>query len=318
MDLGDRIFVAGHRGLLGRALVKRLRASGYRRLLLATHAELDLRRPSDVLDWFRRERPDHVFLAAALVGGIVANQKRPAELVSRNLEIETAVIAAAHATDVQGLCLFGSSCMYPRDARQPMAEDLIGTGPVEPTSRAYAAAKLAGLELCRAYRSQYGRRFYTLVPATLYGPHDHFGTERAHVIPALLERFHRAARDGSAAVTVLGSGRPRREFLFVDDAADAALLCMESAADLDVLNAGSGEEVTIDALARQIADVVGYTGQIRFDRDAPDGAPRKLLDSRRLRALGWIPKVALPEGLERAYAGYVEAHGEGARPCRAS
>ena len=304
MDRQDTIFIAGHQGLLGRALVRALGAAGYEKLLQVPRSDVDLTRQSDVEALFRRERPAYVFLAAGRVGGIVANQKSPADFIYENLAIQSAVLSAAHEFGVEGLCFFGSSCMYPRDL-ECIREDDLGTGVIEPTSRAYATAKISGVELCRAYRAQHGRRFFTLVPATLYGAHDHFGSDRAHVVPALIERFHAAARSGAESVTVLGTGRAKREFSFVDDAADAAIFCMQSGADLDLLNAGSGEEISIGDLARLIARVVGYAGEIRFDSDATDGAPRKLLDSDRLRALGWQPRTTLAEGLERTYAWYV-------------
>lgn len=303
MERSAPVFVAGHRGLLGRALVRRLRARG-NPLVLASHDTLELTDPEAVRAFFRRERPAYVFLAAARVGGIVANQREPVPFLRTNLEIELAVLGAAHETDVQGLVLFGSSCMYPREAPQPIREGSLHGGPLETTSRPYAVSKLAGVELCRAYRAQHGRRFFSLVPATLYGAYDHFGSPRAHVIPALMERFHRAREQGDAFATVLGSGRAYREFLHCDDAADASLHAMDSEAELDVVNAGSGEEVSIADLAQRIAKVVDYPGEIRFDPSAPDGAPRKCLDSGALRALGWTPRIALDEGLERTYAWY--------------
>ncbi|MFQ5513772.1 MAG: GDP-L-fucose synthase family protein [Myxococcota bacterium] len=307
MKRDARIFVAGASGLLGRALVRRLRAAGFSELLLPAHRDLDLERAQEVQAFFRAERPEYVFLAAARVGGIVANQKSPADFITSNLAIPTHVLRAAHESEADGLCFFGSSCMYPRDGRQPISEEDLGLGPLEETSRAYAIAKLAGVELCRAYRTQFGRRFFALVPATLYGPHDHFASERAHVIPALITRIHDARRRGDPAVTVLGSGRARREFLHCDDAAEAAIFLMSSGAELDLLNIGSGEEVTIADLAHRIARVAGFTGSLRFDRRAPDGAERKLLDSRRARALGWRPRIALDSGLEQAYRWYASS-----------
>jgi GDP-L-fucose synthase len=301
-----KIFVAGHRGQLGRALVRALRERGFARLLLLARDELDLRDARAVEARLRAERPDHVFLAAASVGGIAENQRTPADLIRDNLCIETAVIEAARLADVQSLLLFGSSCMYPREARQPISEESLWSGALEPTSRAYATAKLAGVELCRAYRAQHGCRFHVLVPATLYGPDDHFGAERAHVIPALIARFASAVRTRAAAVTLLGSGRARREFLHADDAARAALCLMEAEAPPDLVNAGSGEEVSIAELAERIARVTGFAGEIRFDAAAPDGAPRKLLDSSRIQSLGWAPRIALERGLREAHAAYTQ------------
>jgi GDP-L-fucose synthase len=304
LDLASCVFVAGHRGLLGRALMRRLEAAGFARVLTADRAALDLTDGPAVRAFFERERPDYVLLAAARVGGIVANQRHPVDFLATNLAIELSVLAAADAVETKGLVLFGSSCMYPREAAQPMREDALYGGPLEPTSQAYAVSKLAGLELCRAYRREHGRLFFAMVPATLYGPYDHFGMERAHVIPALMTRFHQARVQGAPSVTVLGSGRPLREFLHCDDAADAALFLLGCREELDLINAGSGDEVSIGELAREIASVVGYRGEIRFDPSAPDGAPRKLLDSAALRALGWKPRVMLPDGLREAYQWY--------------
>lgn len=304
LDRSARIFVAGHRGLLGRALVRRLESAGFAHILTAERATLDLRDSAAVRRFFERERPEHVLLAAARVGGIVANQRHPIEFLETNLAIELAVIGAADAVEAKGLVLFGSTCMYPRDAEQPMRVESLYHGPLEPTSQAYAVAKLAGVELCRSYRRERGRRFFTMVPATLYGPHDHFGMERAHVIPALLTRFRDAERAGTPVVTVLGSGRARREFLHVDDAADAALFLLGHDEALDVIHVGSGDEISIADLAREIARVVGYEGRIEHDLSAPDGAPRKLLDSSAIRALGWKPAVPLADGLRSAYDWY--------------
>ncbi len=301
LDRASRVFVAGHRGLLGRALVRRLEAAGFVHVLTADRSALDLTDGPAVRAWFERERPEYVLLAAARVGGIVANQRHPIDFLTTNLAIELAVLGASDAVGVRGLVLFGSSCMYPREAPQPMREDALYGGPLEPTSQAYAVSKLAGLELCRAHRREHGRRFFAMVPATLYGPHDHFGMERAHVIPALMTRFRAARVEGAKSVTVLGSGRPLREFLHCDDAADAALFLLGCGEELDLINAGSGEEVSIAELAREIATVVGFEGEIRFDASAPDGAPRKRLDSSALRALGWKPAIALSDGLRGAH-----------------
>ncbi len=304
MDRAAKIFVAGHRGQLGRALVRALRERGFERLLLISRSELDLRDARAVDARLRAERPDHVLLAAASVGGIAENQRVPADLIRDNLCIETSVLEAARHAGVRSLLLFGSSCMYPKEAPQPLREEALWSGPLEPTSRAYATSKLAGVELCRAYRAQHGCRFHAMVPATLYGPDDHFGAERAHVVPALIARFASAVRQGSGCVTLLGSGRARREFLHADDAARAALCLLEADAPPELANAGSGEEVSIRELAERIARIAGFTGQILFDAAAPDGAPRKLLDSSRIRALGWTARIALEQGLREAYAAY--------------
>ena len=306
MDRAAKIFVAGHRGQLGRALLRALRARGFDNLLLTSRAELDLRDARAVDARFRSERPEHVLLAAASVGGIAENQRVPADLIRDNLLIETSVIEAAHRARVKSLLLFGSSCMYPREAPQPLREATLWTGALEPTSRAYATAKLAGVELCRAYRAQHGARFHAMVPATLYGPEDHFGAERAHVIPALIARFATAVREGARAVRLLGSGRALREFLHVDDAAEAALCLMQADSPPELANAGSGEEISIRALAERIARIAGFDGELAFDADAPDGAPRKLLESSRLRQLGWSPRIPLERGLREANAAYVQ------------
>jgi GDP-L-fucose synthase len=292
-------------------LERSLRRAGYANLLVAARRELDLTQQADVEAFFQRERPGYVFLAADRAGGIVANRSEPVEFIRTNLAIEIATIEAAHRAAVQGLLLFGASCMYPRLDSVPIREEDLFRGPLEPTSRPYAVSKIAGIELCRAYRTQYGRRFFTMVPATLYGPWDHFRSGRAHVIPALIDRFHRAKTEDLPSVTVLGTGRARREFLYCDDAADAAIFLMGSGEKLDLVNVGTGEELTIADLAHKIARTVGYGGGIRFDPAHPDGAPRKLLDSSRVRALGWKPNVPLDEGLGRAYEWYLR-HPEGA------
>lgn len=306
MDRVAKIFVAGHRGQLGRALVRALRERGFERLLLIPRSELDLRDARAVEARLRAERPDCVLLAAARVGGIAENQRVPADLIRDNLCIETSVIEAARLAGVQRLLLFGSSCMYPKHAEQPLREDALWGGALEPTSRAYATAKLAGVELCRAYRSQHGSRFHVMVPATLYGPDDHFGAERAHVIPALIARFAVAVRQRATSVTLLGSGRARREFLHADDAARAALALLECDSPPELANVGSGEEISIRELAERIARIAGFGGEILFDGAAPDGAPRKLLDSSRIRSLGWAPRIALERGLRDAYAAHAD------------
>lgn len=311
MNQTARIFIAGHRGMLGRALVRFLRRAGYENLVLAPRASLDLTREAEVEAFFERERPEYVFAAAARVGGIVANQTTPVEFIRTNLAIELSLVEAAHRFGVGGLVLFGSSCMYPIHGSDAIREESLLSGPLEPTSQAYAVSKIAGAELCRSYRIQYGSRFFTMVPATLYGPYDHYHSDRAHVIPALLTRFHAAKLEGRPYVTVLGSGAPLREFLHCDDAAEAAVFLMRSGASLDVVNVGSGEEIAIRDLAQCIARVVGYGGEIRFDSSKPDGAPRKLLDSSRILSLGWRPRIAIDAGLAQAYSWYLEHFPDG-------
>jgi GDP-L-fucose synthase len=305
MDRSARIFVAGHRGLVGSALVRRLRADGYANLLVRTRAEIDLARAADVEAFFRSERPEYVFLAAARVGGIAANAARPADFLRENLLIQTSVIHAAFLSGVKRLLFFGSSCVYPRDCSQPMKEEQLGTGPVEPTSEAYATAKRAGLALCEAYNRQHGTRFLSLIPATLYGPHDNFDPEAGHVLAALLRRFHDGR--GSPSVAVWGSGRPVREFLYVDDLVDACLLVMglPDPPPLGPLNVGTGEGVSIAELARTIGAAVGFGGRIEYDPAKPDGAPAKVLDVSRLRALGWSARTLLRDGIRRTYEWYL-------------
>jgi GDP-L-fucose synthase len=282
------IYVAGHRGLVGSALVKRLKESGHTRLILRTHEELDLTRAADVEAFFLKEKPEYVFLAAARVGGIQAS-----------------VLEAARRSGVKRLLFFGSSCLYPRDCPQPMKEEQLFTGPMEKSSEAYSAAKFAGLVMCEAYNRQYGTDFVTVIPATLYGPHDNFDPASSHVLSALLRLFHEN-RNGSIA-TIWGSGRPVREFLYVDDLAEACLFLMNAKGPLpsSPINIGTGLGVSIHQLAEAIAEVVGFRGSLTFDTTRPDGAPEKVLDSSRLKALGWSPRTSLPEGLKRTYEWYL-------------
>jgi GDP-L-fucose synthase len=302
MDLNARIYVAGHTGLVGSALVRRLRSDGYANIISSS---LDLRRQEEVERFFQRRQPEYVFLAAARVGGILANSSRPAEFVYDNLLIEANVIESAHRNGVEKLLFLGSSCIYPRLAEQPIREEYLLTGPLEPTNRAYAIAKIAGLELVRAYRQQYGMRAIGLMPTNLYGPGDNFDLETSHVLPALMNRFHKAKVEGAPEVVVWGSGTPRREFLHVEDLADACLFAMRGY-DGDVpLNVGTGEDITICELAELVRDVVGFRGAIRFDVSKPDGTPRKLLDVSRLTALGWKARVPLRQGVEDMYSSAV-------------
>lgn len=300
----DPVLVAGASGLLGRAIVRRLAADGFTNVLTPGRDELDLTRWEAVASYFERTRPAWVFLCAARVGGILANRSSPAEFLRENLLIQTHVIEAARRAGVSRLFFPASSCMYPRLAPQPMREDCLFTGPLEPTNSAYAVAKLAGVELCAAYRRQYGFAPVVAVLTNLYGPHDRFDAREGHVIPALLRRFHEAREARAGRVVVWGSGRQRREFLFADDAADAALFLMQHAEEGGPINVGVGRDVSIGELARLIADVVGFRGEILFDPSHPDGAPRKLLDCSRIGALGWRPRTELLEGLERTYAWY--------------
>ena len=305
---GKRIWVAGHDGMVGSALVRRLAAESCE-VVTVGRAELDLRRQADVEAWLGEARPDAVFLAAATVGGILANDTRPAEFLYDNIAIETNVIEAAWRSGVEKLMLLGSACIYPRLAPQPIAEDAILTGPLEPTNEWYAIAKIAGIKLCQAYRRQYGADFISAMPNNVYGPGDRFDAEMGHVIPALMLKIHRAAVDGGGPVQVWGSGTPRREFLYVDDLADALVFLMRRYSGAEHVNIGTGTDITIAELARMIAGVVGYDGELAFDRSKPDGLPRKLLDCSRLLGMGWHATTELEDGLAATYAWYRERMG---------
>lgn len=305
MEPTSSIYVAGHRGLVGSALVRRFRNAGFSRLILRTRQELDLTRRDAVEEFFRREKPDYVFLAAARIGGIRANQSVPAEFIHENLLIQTSVLHAAHLSGVKRLIFFGSSCLYPRECPQPMKEEFLFTGPMEPTSQAYSAAKFAGAMMCEAYNWQYGTQFFTLIPATLYGPCDSFDPENSHVLSALLRRIHEGR--SQPAVTVWGSGRPVREFFYVDDLADACLFLMnlEGPPPPMPINVGTGTATTVRELAELIASIVGFRGALTFDPSKPDGAPKKVLDSSRIRSLGWSARTSLEEGIRRTYEWYL-------------
>ena len=310
---GKRVFVAGAGGMVGSALVRALRRRDCE-LLVAPRAALDLRRQQHVEDWMAAARPDAVFLAAARVGGILANDTRPAEFIYDNLAIETAVIEAARRAGVAKLLFLGSSCIYPRLAPQPMAEDALLTGPLEPTNRWYAIAKIAGIAMCQAYRRQYGCDYISLMPTNLYGPGDNFDLEQAHVVPALMRRMHEARTAGADTVPVWGSGAPRREFLHVDDLAAAALHLMETWSAEEHVNVGTGQDIAIADLAETIREIVGFRGRLAWDRSRPDGTPRKLLDITRLTALGWQARIDLRAGLADTYRWFLgasEARGVG-------
>ena len=295
------IFVAGHRGLVGSALVRRLRAAGFAGLVLREHGELDLTDQRAVAEFFAHQRPQYVFLAAARVGGILANATYPAEFLQENLAIQTNVIDSAWRNGVRKLLFLGSSCIYPRLAPQPMREECLLTGPLEPTNEPYAIAKIAGLKMCQAYRRQYGFDAICAMPTNLYGPEDNFSAADSHVLPALLRRYHEAKEGGAAEVVIWGSGRPRREFLYVDDLADACLFLMQRYEDERPINVGWGRDQTIAELAETVARVVGFSGSTRYDASKPDGTPRKLLDTTRLTELGWTPHTELPTGIRSTY-----------------
>ncbi len=304
MTPASRIFVAGHRGLVGSAIVRCLQQRGYRNLLLAARAELELRDQSAVSRFFESQLPEFVFVAAAKVGGILANSTQPAEFLYDNLAVQTNVIHAAWQHGVKKLVFLGSSCIYPKMAPQPIKEEYLLTGPLEPTNEAYAIAKIAGLKLAAAYRAQYGFPAVSLMPTNLYGPGDNFDLQTSHVLPAMIRRFHQARIAQSPAVTLWGTGTPRREFLHVDDLASAACFVMENYDGGDLLNVGTGEDLSIADLAALVARVVDYKGEIRFDASKPDGTPRKLLDVSRLRTLGWRASIGLEEGVRATYEWY--------------
>jgi GDP-L-fucose synthase len=302
MNEAGRIYVAGHRGLVGSAVVRELRRRGYENLLLRTSTELDLRNQAAVAGFFAAERPEYVILAAAKVGGIHANDSFPADFIRDNLQIETNVIDSAWRSGTKKLCFLGSSCIYPKLAPQPMREDMLLTGPLEPTNEWYAIAKIAGIKLCQAYRKQHGFNTITLMPTNLYGPGDNFDLQNSHVLPALLRRFHDAAQGGAPEVVVWGTGTPRREFLHVDDLATAVVHLMLGYDGAEPVNVGCGSDVTIRELAEMVASAVGYSGRISFDAAKPDGTPRKLLDVQRIFGMGWRPQITLSEGIAGTYA----------------
>jgi GDP-L-fucose synthase len=318
-NVDDAVYVAGHRGMVGSAIVRRLEALGYTNLITATRAELNLTDQTAVRAFFARQRIDHVVLAAAKVGGIHANNSYPAEFIYENLMVQANVIHEAHRANVQRLLFLGSSCIYPRDATQPMREEALLTGPLEPTNEPYAIAKIAGIKLCESYNRQYGRDYRSVMPTNLYGPGDNFHPENSHVIPALMRRFHEAVQSGAPQVPIWGSGQPRREFLHVDDMAAACV----HVAELDAaeyghhvlpnrshVNIGMGSDCTIRELAETIARVTGYPGRLVFDASKPDGAPRKLMDESLARLLGWEPSIGLEDGLCDTYRWFVNHQAE--------
>jgi len=309
LEPDSRIWVAGHRGLVGSAIVRRLEAAGVSNLLLRTHAQLDLTDQHAVDDFVAGEKPEYVFLAAAKVGGIHANDAYPAEFLRDNLAIQTNVIHSAWRHGTKKLCFLGSSCIYPKLAPQPLREEYLLTGPLEPTNEWYAVAKIAGIKMCQAYRRQYRFDAISLMPTNLYGPGDNFHPDNSHVLPALIRRFHEAKERGDASVTIWGTGTPRREFLHVDDLADAALFLMQNYSGEQFVNVGTGTDLTILELAQLVAGVVGFKGSVVTDPSKPDGTPRKLLDVSRLEAMGWKARIGLREGVAGAYAWYLENAG---------
>jgi GDP-L-fucose synthase len=306
-DRSSKVFVAGHRGLVGSAITRALEKSGFNHILTRTRQELDLLDQRAVHAFFDAERPDYVFVAAARVGGIHANNSKPADFLYENLVLETNLLHAAFQARVRKLLFLGSSCIYPKFAPQPIREESLLTGPLEPTNEPYAIAKIAGLKLCSYYRRQYGADFISAMPTNMYGPNDNFHPTDSHVIPGMMRRFHEAKAAGTKSVTVWGTGKPLREFMHSDDLASALLLLMERYSEESTINIGTGQECTIAELAQTMKETVGFAGTLEFDPTKPDGTPRKVMDSSRLRALGWNPKISLAEGLKHAYAWALEA-----------
>jgi GDP-L-fucose synthase len=306
MPTDARIFVAGHAGLVGGAIVRRLESAGYENLLLARRSELDLRDQSAVNEWMHEHRPEYVFLVAGTVGGIMANSTRPAEFIYDNMMIHATVVHAAWLTGVTKLLYLGSSCIYPRHAKQPIAEDELLTGILEPTNEPYAIAKIAGIKLCQAYKRQYGCNFISAMPTNLYGPGDNFDLTSSHVLPAMIRKFDDARREGRTAVEIWGTGSPMREFLHVDDLADACVYLMDTYENDQHINVGTGADLTIRELAELVRDIVHPAAELVFDASKPDGTPRKVLDVSRLTALGWKPSITLREGIEGTYRWYLE------------
>ncbi len=305
MDKNSKIYIAGHKGLVGSALVRVLKQNGYSNLLVKTKEELDLTSGRDVSDFFAQENPDYVFLAAAKVGGILANKTFPADFIRENLMIETNVIDAAYKNKVKKLLFLGSSCIYPKNAPQPMKEEYLLTGDLEPTNQAYAVAKIAGIVMCQSYNKQYGTNFISVMPTNLYGEGDNFDLENSHVLPAMIRKFDDAKKNNAKEVVLWGTGTPKREFLYVDDVAIASVFLMNNYDSGEIINIGTGEDLSILELANMVKECVGYDGNIVWDSSRPDGAPRKLLDVSKIKALGWSPKINLVDGIKKTYSWYL-------------
>lgn len=308
MQKGDKIYIAGHRGMVGGAIKRNLEKAGYTNIVTRTSGELDLRSQAAVQAFFEEEKPAYVFLAAAKVGGIMANNTYRAEFLYDNLMIETNIIHAAYTVGVEKLMFLGSSCIYPKLAPQPLKEDYLLTGPLEYTNEPYAIAKIAGIKLCEAYRDQYGCNFISAMPTNLYGIGDNYHPQNSHVLPALIRKFHEAKESDAASVTVWGSGKPMREFLYADDLAEACIYLMHHYSEKQLVNIGTGEDLTIKELAELIKDVVGYSGEIVFDASKPDGTPRKLMDVSKLNGLGWKHHTTLEQGIKLAYRDFLAKH----------
>ncbi|MCG7985715.1 MAG: GDP-L-fucose synthase [Candidatus Thiodiazotropha lotti] len=306
MEKHSRIYVAGHRGLVGAAVIQSLKKGGWTNLLVRTHDELDLTDQSKVQNFFLTEKPEYVFLAAAKVGGIHANNSYPVDFIVDNLSIELNVISAAYTHGVKRLMFLGSSCIYPKHCFQPIKEEYLLTGSLEPTNEPYAIAKISGIKMCQSYNRQYGTDFVSVMPTNLYGPNDNFDLESSHVLPALIRKFHEAKEQGDENVTIWGTGKPRREFLYVEDMADACIYIMNKQGFNDVVNIGVGEDITIGDLARLVGEVVGFEGNLIFDKNKPDGTPQKLLDVTRLSSLGWQAQTSLKDGIQATYQWFLD------------
>jgi GDP-L-fucose synthase len=308
LELLDKIYVAGHKGMVGSAIVRNLERLGYKNIIYRTSAELDLKNTEKVEAFLMSEKPDYVFLAAAKVGGIVANNTYRAQFLYENLQIQNNVIHGAYLAGVKKLMFLGSSCIYPKLAPQPLKEDYLLTGLLEPTNEPYAIAKIAGIKMCEAYRDQYGCNFISVMPTNLYGPNDNYDLQNSHVLPAMIRKFHEAKIENKPEVELWGTGSPMREFLHADDLAEACVFLMKNYSEAQLVNIGTGVDVTIEELAEKIKAVVAYTGNIKWNTDKPDGTPRKLMDVNKLHELGWKHKIALQEGLEMVYKEYAKAH----------
>jgi GDP-L-fucose synthase len=305
MEKNSKIYVAGHRGLVGSAIVRKLQKEGYHNLILRTSAQVDLRDQQAVKDFFEKEKPEYVFMAAAKVGGINANNTHPAEFLYDNLCIQNNVIHQSYKNQVKKLLFLGSSCIYPKNAPQPIKEEYLLSGYLEPTNDAYAIAKIAGIKMCQSYHKQYGCNFISAMPTNLYGPGDNYDLKNSHVLPALLRKFHEAKEKGEANVTIWGTGKPRREFLHSDDLAEACLFLMKNYGDPGIINIGVGKDISIGEMAQMIQKISGFTGELVFDTSMPDGTFQKLLDVSKINALGWTPQISFKEGLKKTYEEYV-------------
>lgn len=310
MHKNAKIYVAGHKGLVGSAILRKLESLGYTNLIYKTKSELDLTNELQTASFFSEQKPEYVFLAAAKVGGIIANRDYPAEFIYENLKIQNNVIHYSYLNKVKKLCFLGSTCIYPKLAPQPLKEEYLLTGPLEETNEAYAVAKIAGIKMCQAYNKQYGTNFISVMPTNLYGPNDNFDLTTSHVLPAFIRRFHEAKTNNAKEVVIWGTGTPRREFLYVDDLAEALIFLMENYEDSEIINIGVGEDIPIIDLAKLVARIVGYNGEIKTDTSKPDGTPRKLVDVSKITSMGWRPKTSLEEGIKLTYEWYLQNYNQ--------